>query len=209
MRAAAAKPRARAAVSVAPLRETPGISATACASPSASPSRAAASSCDVRDPRVRRRCVGERHRDAAREQPAAIDAGSPRRRSIGGRSASPASAGGASASAITARAAAVDARGVRAAAPRACRARAPRRAGVQRDLEGLARAPSSSRVAASRRARQQRGVGRGGDRQQLGRALQQPERDRLAERERAVGRRSAAPASAAASRRARRRRTSA
>ena len=163
-RAASARPnpRARAAARVAPLRDTPGISARACASPS---QRA------VRRPGRRRaaprgRAVGEHHRRRAGQQ-----AGGDRRRRAEPlldrpleQRARPAPA----------------APSPRPAAPQPRRRRiasasATAVPSVQRHLELLARAPARERPA----RQQQPDVGGRGDRQQLGRALQQPERDRL------------------------------
>ena len=92
------KRRALAAVRVAPLRETPGISAAACASPSASPSTGPASP----GPRTCGRRSASTIASAPATSPAAIEPGPPSRRSIGRSSAYPAIAGGTNESAITA-----------------------------------------------------------------------------------------------------------
>ena len=133
---ARAKPRARAAVSVAPLRETPGISAQACASPSAQRvDGARVLARGARRGRARRRPPSPARPATS---PAAIVAGVPSRRSIARSSASPASAGGSELSATSCSAAAVEPR----AASRDLVAQADEQrrggAGVQRDLEGLA-----------------------------------------------------------------------
>ena len=163
--------RARAAVRVAPLRETPGISAAAWASPSASPSaRPRVAGAALLRPGVgddhRHRSGGEPGRDRRRPAQPSLDlalervAGDRRRqereRDHGGPPAVELGQLG----------------GDR--APLADQQRG-RRAGVQGDLEALARLGVDRLPVPAREPRDQREVGRAGDRQQLGRPLDQPE----------------------------------
>ena len=174
-----ANPRARAAVSVAPLRETPGISASGLGEAERQPVARAGVLAGGESPR--RAGVGERHRDGARDQTrgdrarpaeAALDRPPQRvaRRSRAARASrrsrrpAPVQASSASSQQLAAH---VDRQ-------RDAGAR------VQRDLEGLAQLRVELGVAPAGEPRDQRRVGRGGDRQQLGRALQQAEGDRVA-----------------------------
>ena len=164
-------PRARAAASVAPLRETPGIRATACARPSASPSPGRGVL--ARDRRARRASASAIATPPA-IRPAAIERGPPSRRSI----AAAARARRSRAAPATARSSPRAPRRVQLPAlPEQLPAHVDRqrdaRAGVQRDLEGLAQLGVELRVAPAEQPGDQRRVRRGGDRQQLCRALQQ------------------------------------
>ena len=59
-----------------------------------------------------------------------------------------------------------------------------RRAGVQRHLEGLAQLGVELGVGPAEQPRHERGVGRGGDRQQLGGPVEHPQRHGVAQLER-------------------------
>ena len=163
--------RARAAVRVAPLRDTPGISAAAWASPSASPSlgaarrrgRAPEAGCRrPPSPPLRRRARPRSSRpaepslDLALERVAGDRGRQERERDDGG---PPAVEGG-------------QLGGDR--APLADQQRGGG-AGVQGDLEALARLGVDRPPVPARDPRDQRQVSRARDRQQLGRPLDQPE----------------------------------
>ena len=142
-------PRQRAAARVAPLRETPGTSAAAWATPSARPSAARAS------PRPRR-CGRVSAATIARlpaTRPAAVERGPPSRSSIGRSNAYPIAAAGAKESASTA----ARRRSKRRSSSAITCALADHQrgggAGVQGDLEALAQLGVEPLPVASRRAR--------------------------------------------------------
>ena len=163
-----ANPSARAAASVAPERETPGTSAHAWASPSSSPSRGPASS-------SRRSCGARSASTSATEpatSPAASERGPPRRVSI------QRSAANASATAGSSESTATSIRSAISSPPQADQQR-DGAARVQRHLDLLAPGAVELRVLPAQQPGQRRDVARRGDREQLGRALEQPERDDL------------------------------
>ena len=199
-----ANPRARAAVSVAPLRDTPGISARpgryraparrvvrrrpgaalrvhGHRPSTAAPARLSARSTVRPSPGTQ---VGQRHGQRTRDQPrrdrarpaeSLLDRALQRVARQGGRSPAIArsrrAAAGSSARADSISSARMSSASA-AAAP--C---------VQRDLECLAQLGVQLGVGPAGEPRDQGRVGRGGDRQQLGRALQRAQRDRFASRE--------------------------
>ena len=172
------KRRQRAAASVAPLRETPGTSAHACPTPSASPSIAVADSRNApaaRDPsppsRVRRARARRRSSRACR--------GAARSAARTGTPALPRARTTARAASSRRRSSPRASRRPRAQADQQRR----RGAGVQRDLECLAQLRVELAVAPSGQPRHERDVARGGDRQQLGRPVQHAQRERLAQRQ--------------------------
>ena len=117
---------------------------------------------------------------APASKPAAMLAGVPRRRSIARSKASPTIAGGRKLKAMRLHAAAVEAAGGVADLVAQADEQRGGGAGVQRDLEGLAQLAVERDVGPVQQPRHERDVAGGGDRQQLGGSVQQPERDRVA-----------------------------
>ena len=183
------KRRQRAAARVMPLRETPGASAAAWATPSASPSSGArlAATAQLR-PGVRRQhrrrtgeqAVGGRPRpaEAALDRPLELVADHGRRQEGEGQDDGAARSKARSSSAIS--------------LPLADQQRR-RRAGVQRDLEALAHLGVDRVPVPAGQPGDEDDVGRAGDRQQLRRTLHDAERDRALCRNPAVSRCAQAP----------------
>ena len=168
------KPRQRAAVRVAPLRETPGARAAACARPSARPSTAGrwpasrgSAGAGRRSPSPPRRRAGRPRSAAARRGWRSIwrSRAKPIAARAGRRGRAPAPCGGRrcwSSSAIT----------------RRCPiSSAERRSDVQRDLEALAQLGTRAVPVPAGEPGDQGQVGGAGDRQQLGRPLNGAEDD--------------------------------
>ena len=172
-----AKPRARATVSVAPLRETPGARAHACARPSRSASRSVASA----RRRVRAPSASAAASATAPPRQAARDGGRapepPRDRPLEGE---PGDGGRQRAEREPARTGAVERAQLRDDLRAQADEQRRERARVQRDLEALAQLGIERRVRPAQQPRDERDVRRRGDRQQLGGPVQQPERDRVA-----------------------------
>ena len=160
---ARSKPRARAAASVAPLRETPGISAAACARPSASPSANPSSTSSRR--------AGARSASTSASppvsSPAASVAGVPSRSSIARSKAKPMSGRRRRTRRRAATGRDASRPRARAAAPPPCPRAAP------------PPAPCAARRPPSPAATSRPHVPRGRDRHELDRPVQQPERERL------------------------------